>query len=83
VFSEVIFGVAKEYGDGKQPSEKAIQALKPMSTLTESRSWNDVDKFMSLLFEDLIVEAMSEAEVIKSVDKQLRSAFTDTIKSQV
>ena len=81
VFSEVIYSVAKEYGDGRSPSEKAVQALKPMSTLTESKSSKDLNEFMSLLFEDLVVEAMSEDEVIKSIDKQLRSAFTDTIKS--
>lgn len=86
VFTNVVFDVATELGDGSTPSEKAIRDLKPMScTLTTESRKNDakVNQLMNLLFEEIIVEAMSEDDVIKSLDKQIRSSLTDTIKSQI
>ena len=85
VFIEVIYKIASEFGITTTPSEAAIEALKPMSTLVESKKneKEQLNTFMNLLFEELIVEAMSEDDVIEGIDKQLRSALTDTIKSQI
>ena len=86
VFTDAIFKVATDLGDGSTPSEKAIRDIKPMScalTTESKRITKEVNQFMNLIFEELVVEAMSEEDVIKSLDKQLRSSLTDTIKSQI